>query len=37
MEIIKHKEVEGKAGGFGLRNYWAGSLYYAIRKCKMSE
>ncbi len=36
-EIIKQKEVEGKAGGFGLRNYWAGSLYYAIRKCKMSE
>ncbi len=24
--------TEGKAGGFGLRNYWAGSIHSALKK-----
>ena len=28
----KRKLVVGKPGGFGLRNYWAGSVYNALKK-----
>lgn len=31
-EIIEEWLTEGKARGFGLRNYWAGSIYQAIKK-----
>ncbi|HJD75795.1 MAG TPA: hypothetical protein K8W04_07040 [Bacteroides reticulotermitis] len=31
-EIIETWITEGKAGGFGLRNYWAGSVYKALKK-----
>lgn len=31
-EILSKREVAGKAGGFGLRNYWAGSVYNVIKK-----
>lgn len=31
-EIISQKEFTGKAAGFGLRNFWAGSLYNGMRK-----
>lgn len=31
-EILTEREVSGKAGGFGLRNYWAGSVYDIIKK-----
>ena len=31
-EIILTKGLVGKAGGFGLRNYWAGSLYSSLKK-----
>ena len=31
-EIIEEWITEGKAGGFGLRNYWAGSIHSALKK-----
>jgi len=31
-KILSKREVSGKAGGFGLRNYWAGSVYNIIKK-----
>ncbi len=31
-EIIEEWITEGKAGGFGLRNYWAGSIHNALKK-----
>lgn len=34
-EILSKREVSGKIGGFGLRNYWAGSVYNIIKKEKM--
>lgn len=34
-EILTEREVSGKAGGFGLRNYWAGSVYHVIKKVKL--
>lgn len=30
-EIIEEWSTDGKARGFGLRNYWAGSIYNAIK------
>lgn len=30
-EIVKDYAIGGKARGFGLRNYWAGSIYSAIK------
>lgn len=30
-EIIEEWVTEGKARGFGLRNYWAGSIYSALK------
>ena len=33
-EIVFHKEVRGKARGFGLRNYWAYSVYDALKRWK---
>lgn len=34
-EILYNKAVSGKAGGFGLRNYWARSVYDIIRTEKI--
>ena len=34
-EILSKREVSGKAGGFGLRNYWAGSVYNIIKSIKL--
>lgn len=31
-EIITQMDMTGKPGGFGLRNYWAGSVYNALKK-----
>lgn len=31
-EIIRQCDIAGKPGGFGLRNFWAGSLYNALKK-----
>lgn len=31
-EIISKANFSGKAGGFGLRNFWAGSLYKGMKK-----
>lgn len=31
-EIVLSKWVAGKASGFGLRNYWAGSVYKVLSK-----
>lgn len=31
-EIIMQKTVAGKASGFGLRNYWANTIYDIIKK-----
>ncbi len=33
-EIIYKKEVSGKAGGFGIRNFWAGSIMKIMKKWK---
>ena len=33
-EIIKTKRLEGEAGGFGLRNYWAKSIYNVMKNSK---
>ncbi len=30
QNVIFHKRLEGKPMGFGLRNYWAGSIYHII-------
>lgn len=30
-EIIDSTPLNGKAGGFGLRNFWAGSVYKALK------
>ncbi len=32
--ILLSKKISGKAGGIGLRNYWAGAIYNALKKCK---
>lgn len=34
-EILSKREVKGKAGGFGLRNFWAGSIYQVIKSTKL--
>ena len=34
-EILSKREVSGKAGGFGLRNYWAGSVYNVIKSVRL--
>jgi len=33
-EIIYSKRASGKPGGFGIRNYWAGSIYNLIKNWK---
>lgn len=33
-DILFEKQVIGMARGFGLRNFWANSLYYALRNWK---
>lgn len=33
-EILIHERVVGKPQGFGLRNYWAGSIYSVIKQVK---
>jgi hypothetical protein len=30
-EVLEYFDITGKARGFGLRNYWAGALYYALK------
>lgn len=32
QQVIIQMDMAGKAGGFGLRNYWAGSVYNALKK-----
>lgn len=32
--ILLQQELLGKAGGFGLRNYWAGALYSGLKSMK---
>lgn len=34
-DILSKREVTGKAGGFGLRNYWAGSIYNVIKSVRL--
>lgn len=34
-EILSKREVKGKAGGFGLRNFWAGSIYQVIKNTRL--
>lgn len=36
-EILLHEVFEGKAGGFGLRNYWAHSYYDVIVEIRDSK
>ena len=33
-EILIHERLRGEPRGFGLRNYWAGSMYYVIKDIK---
>ena len=33
-EYLQGWEITGKARGFGLRNYWAGALYAALRSAR---
>ena len=33
-EVILQERIEGAPAGFGLRNYWAGSIYAVIKKIK---
>lgn len=33
-EIISNKQVTTKAGGFGLRNYWASSVHAALKQAR---
>ena len=33
-KILIHDRLRGKPKGFGLRNYWAGSIYRIIKKIK---
>lgn len=32
--IIMQERLKGKPGGFGLRNYWAGSIYSVIKQIR---
>ena len=34
-DVLFCRKVETKAGGFGLRNYWANTVYQIIRKIKI--
>ncbi|EDO26729.1 predicted protein [Nematostella vectensis] len=33
-ELLLAKQIEGKAGGFGFRNYWAKSYFNGLREVK---
>lgn len=33
-EVIHTEKMEGKPGGFGLKNYWARTVYDVMKKCK---
>jgi len=33
-ELLFHERLNGKPRGFGLRNYWAGSIYKIIKEIK---
>lgn len=36
-ELLVHDRLLGKPMGFGLRNYWAGSIYSVIKDVKKSQ
>ncbi len=36
-EVLFDRRVETKAGGFGLRNYWANTVYQVIRRVRIAE
>ena len=36
-EIIREKEFTSKAGGFGLRNFWAKTIYTLTKKFKFEK
>ena len=36
-ELLIQKRLRGAPGGFGLRNYWAGSMYSVIKDIKKSQ
>ncbi|MEO9257858.1 MAG: hypothetical protein ABI207_05715 [Crocinitomicaceae bacterium] len=33
-EILIHERIKSEPSGFGIRNYWAGSIYQVIKKIK---
>jgi hypothetical protein len=33
-EILIHERLRGEPSGFGLRNYWAGSIYSVIKEIR---
>ncbi len=33
-EVLLAKRIEGKAGGFGFRNYWAKTIFFGLRAVK---
>ncbi|MBP3717642.1 MAG: hypothetical protein J6I79_09135 [Paludibacteraceae bacterium] len=36
-EIVEKWEAEGEPGGFGLRNYWAKSVYNTLRTPRFTK
>jgi|SRR5690554_6897781 len=36
-ELLVHDRLIGKPGGFGLRNYWAGSIYSIVKDVKKTR
>lgn len=35
-EILIHERIKSEPSGFGIRNYWAGSIYQVIKKIKVT-
>jgi hypothetical protein len=36
-EVLFTERMTGEPGGFGLRNYWAGSVYNILKRIKSTE
>ena len=36
-EIILSEKMDGKPGGFGLRNFWAGAIYSNLKSIQKKE
>ena len=36
MAVLLTEKMVGKAGGFGLRNYWTTAIYNILKQCAES-